>query len=175
MIFVVIITLMKLITLLAISLLLFSCNNQGKQAYPEVSYGLKKEHPGKKLLETHCYLCHNPTIPENNGRVAPPMIAVKTRYLNGDITKEEFTNRVVAFANNPTNDKAILYGAVRKFGVMPKQQFPEGVVEKIADYIYDNNIEEPDWFKDHMRGNGFGGSSQRVNEISQNQTQKTIK
>ncbi|MFH4964566.1 hypothetical protein V8G69_06135 [Gaetbulibacter sp. M235] len=166
---------MKLIQLLAISLLIFSCNNQGKQSYPEVSYGLKKEHPGKKLLETHCYACHNPTIPENNGRIAPPMIAIKTRYLRNEMSKEDFMNQVVTFASNPTKDKAILFGAVRRFGVMPKQQFPEGVVEKIAEYIYDNKIEEPDWFQDHMKGNGFGGFSNNGNKISQNEAQNTVK
>lgn len=152
---------MKLIKLLAISFLIFSCNKQGKQVYKTVyqepSYGLKTEHPGKKLLETYCYVCHNPKIPENNGRIAPPMIAIKTRYINDQTTKEEFINQVVAYAKNPTQEKAKLYGAVRRFGVMPKQQFPEGVVEQIADYIYTHQIEEPTWFKDHMKGNGLGG------------------
>ena len=27
------------------------------------------------LMEKHCYLCHNPSAGENEGRVAPPMVA----------------------------------------------------------------------------------------------------
>ena len=151
---------MKLIQLLALSILFISCNNKEKQVnkttYKEVSYGQKTVHPGKKLLETHCYICHNPTMPENQGRIAPPMVAIKYHYINDDTTKEDFIKQIVAYTANPTEEKAKLFGAVRRFGVMPKQQFPDGVVEKIADYIFDNDIEEPDWFQDHMKGNGFG-------------------
>ncbi|NCP90899.1 MAG: cytochrome c, partial [Flavobacteriales bacterium] len=149
---------MKLITLLFLSILLVSCNNQEKQVYKTVyqesSYGKKTEHPGKKLLETYCYVCHNPQTPENGGRVAPPMAAIKVHYINDQTTKEDFMNEVAAFTKDPNAEKAKLFGAVRRFGVMPKQQFPDGVVEKIADYIFDNDIEEPTWFKDHMKGNG---------------------
>jgi nitrate reductase cytochrome c-type subunit len=169
---------MKLITLLSFSILLVSCNNQEKQVYKTVyqesSYGKKSEHPGKKLLETYCYICHNPTTPENGGRIAPPMIAIKTHYKNDDITKEEFINQIVSYASNPTQEKAKLFGAVRRFGVMPKQQFPEGVLEKIAEYIYDYEIEEPEWFKDHMKENGFGKFSQNGKKMTQSNMLKTL-
>lgn len=168
---------MKLIQLLTLSILFFSCNNQEKQvyktAYREVSYGKKMDHPGKKLLETYCYACHNHKTPENAGRIAPPMVAIKTRYINDNTTKEDFINDVTTFVKNPTAEKAKLFGAVRRFGVMPKQQFPEGVVEKIADYIFDYEIEEPAWFKDHMKGNGFGKFSQKGKRMTQNKTPKT--
>jgi cytochrome c553 len=169
---------MKLIPFLIISILFLSCNNKEKQVYKTVyqesSYGKKAEHPGKKLLETYCYICHNPTTPENGGRTAPPMIAIKTHYKNDDITKEEFINQIVSYASNPTQEKAKLFGAVRRFGVMPKQQFPEGVLEKIAEYIYDYEIEEPEWFEDHMKGNGFGKFSQNGKKMTQSNMPKTL-
>ena len=169
---------MNLTRLFLLSLLIISCNNKEKQIQKtvgqEVSYGKKTVHPGKKLLETHCYLCHNPSMPENGGRIAPPMAAIKAHYITDDVSKEDFINQVVTFASNPTEDKARLFGAVRRFGVMPKQQFPEGVVEQIADYMYDHDIEEPDWFKDHMRGNGFGNFNQKGIKTAQNNTPKTV-
>jgi len=168
---------MKLIALLSFSILLVGCNNQEKQVYKTVyqesSYGKKTEHPGKKLLETYCYVCHNPQTPETGGRVAPPMAAIKVHYINDQTTKEDFINEVVAFTKDPNAEKAKLFGAVKRFGVMPKQQFPDGVVEKIADYIFDNDIEEPTWFKDHMKGNGFGKFSQKGKKTVQNITPKT--
>ena len=49
----------------------------------------KNEHPGKKLMETNCYICHNPVTSHDN-RLAPPMIAVKKHYKNENTTKKEF-------------------------------------------------------------------------------------
>jgi len=150
---------MKFIKLIIVALLIFSCNNKKQAQYVTVENNQtvsQTEHPGKKLLETHCYICHNPTMPEDQGRIAPPMVAIKYHYINDETSKEEFIKQIVAYTANPTEEKAKLFGAVRRFGVMPKQQFPEGVVEKIADYMFDNDIEEPEWFQDHMKGKGPG-------------------
>jgi cytochrome c553 len=150
---------MKFIKLTIVALLIFSCNNKKQAQYVTVEnkqIANQTEHPGKKLLETYCYICHNPTMPEDQGRIAPPMVAIKYHYINDDTTKEEFIKQIVDYTANPTEEKAKLFGAVRRFGVMPKQQFPEGVIEKIADYMFDNDIEEPDWFQDHMKGKGPG-------------------
>ena len=150
---------MKFIKLIMVALLIFSCNNKKQAQYVTVENNQtasQNEHPGKKLLETYCYICHNPTMPEDQGRIAPPMVAIKYHYINDDTTQEEFIKQIVDYTVNPTEEKAKLFGAVRRFGVMPKQQFPEGVIEKIADYMFDNAIEEPDWFQDHMKGKGFG-------------------
>ena len=37
---------------------------------------------------------------------------------------------------------------------MPKQAFPEGSIGKIADFMFDYQIEEPKWFKAHWEGHG---------------------
>ena len=44
----------------------------------------------------------------------------------------------------------MLKGAFKRFGLMPKQVFPEGTIDKIASYMYDNQIEEPEWFQEHL-------------------------
>lgn len=138
----------------------FSCQQKKEDA----DYSIKQTNqltiedgqPGKKLVETHCYVCHNPTIPDGLGRIAPPMVAIKARYLMNYTTKEEFVTHIVQFVDNPTEENAIMYGAVNRFKVMPKQVFPEGVVEKIANYMFDYQIEEPSWFKEHWESNGQG-------------------
>ena len=54
-----------------------------------------------------------------------------------------------------------MIGAVDKFKAMPKQEFKEDDLTKIASYIYDNEIETPEWFEDHFQqkhknGQGMG-------------------
>jgi len=84
------------------------------------------------------------------------MVAIKARYLMDTTTKEEFVSHITQFVENPTEENAIMYGAVDRFNVMPKQVFPEGVVEKIASFMYDYQIEEPSWFKEHWETSGNG-------------------
>ena len=53
---------------------------------------------------------------------------------------------------------------------MPKTPFPEATIQQIADYMFDNNIEQPEWFEDHFneekgkrkgqgKGNGRGNGT----------------
>lgn len=132
-------------------LLLLSCNNSKK----DISYAYKNEddtqstHPGKKLIETNCYVCHNPTA-SHDDRLAPPMIAVKKHYLIEGMSKQEFTNAIQNWIANPTEDNAKMYGAIRRFGVMPKQVFPEETIQLISEYMFDTDIEQPEWFEEHF-------------------------
>ena len=105
-------------------------------------------HPGKKILESKCFVCHNPST-KHGERLAPPMIAVKAHYIDENTTKEEFMNEFIDFVLKPTKEKTKMRGAVRKFNVMPFQEFNKEEVEKIAEYVYDYKIEEPSWFKEH--------------------------
>ncbi|WP_338377879.1 DUF3365 domain-containing protein [uncultured Flavobacterium sp.] len=148
---------MKKLLLLLISILLFSCNEKKEKYKPIESEKVQLDtiaHDGKKLMETHCYLCHSPSAKENEGRIAPPMIAIKARYLMDYDTKEDFVKAISNFVENPTEDNTKMHGAVKKFGVMPKQVFPENAVAQIAYFMFDYQIEEPAWFKEHWQGHG---------------------
>ena len=158
-------------------LLLVSCQKEKKEFQPipvEESVVAINEHEGKKLMETHCYLCHSPNAAENQGRIAPPMVAIKARYIDKEgYTKEEFITAVASFVENPTEDKALMYGALKKHGLMPKQAFPEGSVEKIADFMFDYQIEEPTWFKEHWEGHGNKNWTQSGKEFQVATTEKS--
>ncbi len=149
-----------------------SCNNSQSADYSKkasnVSY--TKEHPGKVLIKQLCYACHNITS-SHDSRIAPPMIAVKRHYVSKHTTQKEFTEDFVSFVLNPSKDKAKMKGAIRKFNLMPKQIFKKEDLEKIADYIYNNKIEEPSWFENHWqeRGNKRKGKMK-----GKNQNQKKI-
>lgn len=147
---------MKHLPILLGSLLIFSCNSKPKDSF---SYSAKNEevaitteHSGKKLMETNCYICHSPTA-SHDTRLAPPMEAVKRHYIDDNTTKEEFIKSMQNWIKNPTADNAKMYGAVKRFGLMPKQAFSEETINNIADYMFDNDIEKPEWFDEHHKGN----------------------
>lgn len=151
---------MKKIMWFVIASLMIACNNK-KSEYKEKettedSLSVAQFNPSeaKELMKKHCYLCHNPTAAEQEGRIAPPMVAIKARYIDMQgYTKEEFIKAISEFVSNPTEEKALMNGAVRKFNVMPKQAFPEGSIAKIAEFMYDYQIEEPTWFAAHWQQN----------------------
>lgn len=142
-----------------ISFFLFnSCDkkNNVDKTYSPIKKELNSKkpiHSGKKLLHKNCNICHNPKSTEQS-RIAPPMIAIKAHYINKNTSKEEFTKAFVDFVNNPTKEKVKLKGAFKRFGLMPKQNYKEADLIKIADYIFDYKIDEPVWFKKHWEEKG---------------------
>lgn len=170
---------MKPIILLFSLTFFFSCQKDKKE-YKEIQdtnpTSLQNEiYEGKKLMETHCYLCHSPNAAENEGRIAPPMVAIKARYIDKEgYNKEEFVKHVTTFVTHPTEDKMLMYGAVRKYGLMPKQAFPEGSIEKIANFMFDYQIEEPEWFKAHWEGNGNENWTQSGKKYVEEKKEKTF-
>ncbi len=144
--------------LLLLSISVFFCCQKSNRP----SYSFKKDvseiHPGKKLLENQCYVCHSPVL-SHDDRIAPPMIAIKKHYISENTSKEEFIKSMQNWIKNPTEENAKMYGAVKRFGLMPKQVYPEETIKQISDYLYDNEIEKPEWFEEHYnkeRGKGKG-------------------
>ncbi|MEZ4968476.1 MAG: DUF3365 domain-containing protein [Flavobacteriaceae bacterium] len=124
----------------------------------------EKVHPGKKIMETECYLCHNPKASEVS-MIAPPMVAIKKHYIDSTTTKEQFIKAMVDWINDPTVEKSKMPGALNRFGIMPYQPYPEETIGLIAEYLYDYEIAQPEWFDDHFqrehggrmgKGNGMG-------------------
>ncbi len=129
-------------------------------------------HPGKKVLENQCYICHNPSAAEGT-MIAPPMIAVKKHYIAEGTTKEAFTEALLNWINDPKKEKSRMPGALRRFGIMPYQPFSEATVRDIADYLYDNEIPQPPWFEEHFQqGNGKGkmGKGKGIGGMQNRQT-----
>ncbi len=98
-------------------------------------------------METHCYLCHSPSADEFNGRIAPAMVDIKTNYLKNFPNREEFVTNLVNFTAHPKLENSQMPLAVERYGLMPKQAFPEGSLPKIAAFMYNYLIEEPTWYK----------------------------
>lgn len=154
---------MKIAFTLLFSVVFLACNNATKKDYTAkdtVENSIQEPHPGKKLMETYCNACHSPSAAMED-RIAPPMIAVKMHYISENTSKEEFMKAFTSWMKEPTEEKSKMPGAIRKFGVMPYQPYTEDVVEKIGEYLYEYDIEQPEWFEDHFnkgqgKGNGKG-------------------
>ena len=169
---------MKNLILLFAVVFFVSCQSNKKEDFKPLETNTAQidtvEHQGEKLMETNCYLCHSPNASENEGRVAPPMIAVKSRYLMDYKSKEEFVKAIVNFAENPNEDDAKMFGAVKKFGVMPKQVIPHNSIAQIADFMYEYQIEEPSWFKAHWQSDGNENWTQPGKKVAAVQKQKSF-
>ena len=112
---------------------------------------------GKKLMETKCYACHNPKTASHDDILAPPLVAIKRRYSKAFDNRADFIDGIVKWSTNPNEDDALMRGAVNNFKVMPKMGFEAEDMRKVAAYIYDNDIEEPVWFKAHFEEKHKGG------------------
>lgn len=103
-----------------------------------------------QLFNNKCMICHNTGTSEETS-IAPPMVSVKRRYKMSYESKEEFVKAVVDYTNNPTDEHALMVKAKEKFNIMPKFMYDKADLEKIAAFIYDNEIEQPVWFKEHFK------------------------
>ena len=116
-------------------------------------------HDGYELMKTHCYACHNPQAASHDEILAPPFKAVKMHYTGAYNDRTDFINAVVNWVQDPNEDDALMRGAVNKFEIMPRLPLPTKDLEKIAAYLYDNEVEEPVWMDAHMKemqGKGMG-------------------
>lgn len=157
------------IALLILIATLSSCKDNKKGTNSIVTKQTEEAtaHPGKKLMETYCYACHNPTTSEDS-RIAPPMIAIKKHYISENTAKETFTNDMLVWMKKPSEDISKMPGAVKRFGVMPVMVFPDHVIKQIAEYMYDYNIDQPEWFEEHYKqrqGMGMGKNMKNANSL----------
>ncbi|MBO6607363.1 c-type cytochrome [Psychroserpens sp.] len=144
---------LRVLSILVLSLFVLGCKQSRNDNQQEISYARVNDgHPGKKLMETQCYICHNPKS-SHDDRIAPPMIAVKNHYLEDGMSRSEFVESIQNWIKHPTKENVKMPGAVRKFGIMPKQTFSEADIQMISEFIYNNELEEPSWFRNHRRQN----------------------
>ncbi len=131
--------------------------HDGDAATEAVQKMADKTSEGYQLMKQKCFACHNPDTESHDAIIAPPMIAVKMHYNKRFETKEAFVDAFVKWSQDPKEENAIMKGAVKKFQVMPKQIFDKEDLTKIATYVYENDIDQPDWFDQHLKEDHGGG------------------
>jgi cytochrome c553 len=105
---------------------------------------------GFNLLDKNCFSCHSPKG-AHDARIAPPMVAIKKHYIDEETTLDAFSADLIAFVQNPSAASSKMPGAVEKFGVMPKMEFSEKDLLDIAAYIFESELEEPEWFEERYQ------------------------
>ena len=148
----------KVILLVSIITLFTSCNqNNEKKEYVNLAKNIEtiartnNIEEGYTLMKNNCYACHNPNTKSHDDIIAPPFKAVKMHYTKEYDNKKDFVNAVVNWVQNPEEDKILMPGAVKRFKIMPELPLKTEQLEKIAAYIYDNEVEQPDWMPAHMK------------------------
>jgi mono/diheme cytochrome c family protein len=152
---------MRFKVLLMIALVgLINCSNESnKQDSSKSTFTVVRKDVEMQL--TYCYSCHNPNAASHDDLLAPPFVAVKQRYLMSYPEKDAFVNAVSAFAGNPQKEKALMRGALNQYGMMAKAPFTEEQLKQVATYLFENELEKPDWFDEHEKQmHGSGGPSQ---------------
>lgn len=99
------------------------------------------------ILNKNCFTCHNPDM-KTKPRLAPPMYMVKSHYYKEGKSKEKFIREIVKFASNPNLKKSVMPGAVRNFGLMPKQNFSKKLLKRVAEYLYETDMKSDEWYKE---------------------------
>lgn len=97
---------------------------------------------GYELMTQKCFICHLPK-PDPSKReqmIAPPMVQVQEHYKPTYPEKEEFINAMVAFIQDPSEEKTLMPGAVRKFNLMPKLLYEETELRLIAETLYEHDF-----------------------------------
>lgn len=94
---------------------------------------------GYELMKQKCYLCHfeKPDPLKREQMIAPPMLRIKEHYKPTYPNKTEFSNAIIDFINNPSLEKTLMPGAVKKFKLMPKLIYDAEELRLIAETIYD--------------------------------------
>ena len=145
----------KLILIFIIAGLLVSCNKNKKvltQEDQEIFVKeFNKESESYGLLKTQCFICHSITSASHDEIIAPPMAAIKMRYSRTYRSKESFVEAVSNWAIDPKLENGLMRGAIKQFNIMPKQDFKKKDLEKISSYMYENELEAPEWFAEHEK------------------------
>lgn len=105
--------------------------------------------PGLVLLQKHCYVCHNPNTASHDEIIAPPLFGIKNNYQKTFPEKDKFIDAMIGFINFPSEEKALMKGPVKRFGLMPKPVTSSEEIKLIVSYIEANEVEKPKWYDSH--------------------------
>ena len=149
-----------ILTLIAAFFIISACNQENAKSQNSANAGkaisiadeaIPFDSTAYTLLQNKCMVCHSTVGKTHDQLIAPPIIAVKRRYMMKYDERDDFIEHIVAWAKNPKEENAIMFGAVDKFKTMPYLNFEESELQKIAAFIYDQEVEKPEWFEEHFR------------------------
>ncbi|RYM34663.1 c-type cytochrome [Brumimicrobium glaciale] len=141
------------------TIFLFSCGNEPNKDISAVNINPNSETQNITVisnevaldrLSNNCFACHNPNSESHDDILAPPLAGIKHKYKKHYPNEQEFITQMTEFVDSPTKEEALMKGPVKRFGVMPKTALSKKEVQELVQYIYNNEIESPEWFEEHF-------------------------
>lgn len=136
----------KLSVVLMVTILLAGCEPANTKSDESMSFG-------ERTMKTYCFACHNPRTPDAGKLIAPPLVAAKYYYQQEYPEKEEFIKAMSAYIQKPDESLSVNNNWITRFGLMPETFLTDEEVNSIVEHIYENPIEEPEWFPAHFEEN----------------------
>jgi len=139
---------MKIKSLLSVLLVLsfISCTTDKKEKIDKIdgiteleNNVVKNTSKGYELMSQKCFICHfeKPDPSRRDQMLAPPFLRVQEHYKPTYPNKEDFIAAVMDIINNPSVDKTLMPGAVKKFNLMPKIVYDQDELHLIVETLYD--------------------------------------
>ncbi len=153
--------LMKKYTIVIFILLIFlsSCKKEEKaNSVPENNLKAVSDKitdtKGYELMKQKCFICHfeTPDPSKMEQMIAPPIQRVQEHYKPSFPNKEDFVKAVMAYVNNPSEEKTLMPGAVKKFNLMPKVVYDQQELKAIVETLYAFNFESSPKMHQKMTG-----------------------
>jgi hypothetical protein len=130
-----------MILLLVILLAFFGSSQYSGKPEPISSAQELLADPGLELLKKHCFVCHNPNTASHDEIIAPPLFGIKNHYRKTFPEKDRFIEAMTGFVAEPTEDKALMKGPMKRFGLMPKPAVSPEEIGLIVAYIEANDMQ----------------------------------
>ena len=123
---------MKIKSLLSVLLVLsiVSCTTDKKEKINKIDGAelennvVKTTSKGYELMSQKCFICHfeKPDPSRRDQMLAPPFLRVQEHYKPTYPNKEDFIAAVMDIINNPSLDKTLMPGAVKKFNLRSEER-----------------------------------------------------
>jgi mono/diheme cytochrome c family protein len=111
---------------------------------------------GQRLYELYCMNCH--AKPKQGGggpgpakRLAPPAFAVADHYRRAVPEAKARVAALAKFTAKPTEEDALMPGAIEKFGLMAPMPLSEEQLHQISVFLGTAEFEKPVWYDQHYQ------------------------
>ena len=132
-------------------------------------------------MSQKCFVCHfqKPDPAKMNQMIAPPLLRVQEHYKPAYPNKSDFVKVIIEYINNPSVEKTLMPGAVKKFKLMPKLIYDKNELQLIVETLFDMDFGKAPKMKMGMMGsNGIqlnNGKKWKLKLVSIQQMDTVIK
>lgn len=117
---------------------------------------LERFEHGYELYQQYCTACHMIEVsadahPDPGSMLAPPAFAVAHHYRRAYDEPQARIDAIVEYVRTPSESRAQMPGAVRRFGPMAPMPLPEEKLRDLAIFLSTGSFKQPPWYGGHYR------------------------